>query len=162
MTAGVYFNAAKQGLTSVIDFDLQTGMNNSYTIDKTTGSITPLVERGKGILELPLLMMLPEGACFTVISSKHPSQDELPPHVVSMFWHCYDDNSFDPTIRSKNTTEYSIFTFDIIKSLNERERDFLIHARLGHLPRKKILQIFKNGTTGIGDYSGKFKELCKP
>jgi hypothetical protein len=44
-------SAAKQGLTSVIDFDLQTGKNNSYTIDKTTGKITPLVERGKGILE---------------------------------------------------------------------------------------------------------------
>jgi hypothetical protein len=155
-------SAAKQGLTSVIDFDLQTGKNNSYTIDKTTGTITPLVERGKGILELPLHMMLPEGACFTVIPSKRTTTEALPPHVVSMFWHCYDDDSFDPTIRGNNKTEYSLFTFDIIKSLNERERDFLIHARLGHLPRKKILQMIKNGTTGIGDYSGKFKELCKP
>jgi hypothetical protein len=47
-------------------------------------------------------------------------------------------------------------------SMNERERDFLIHARLGHFPRKKILQMINNGTTGISDYSGKFKELCKP
>jgi transposase InsO family protein len=46
--------------------------------------------------------------------------------------------------------------------LSDRERDFLIHARLGHVPRKKILQMIKNGTTGIGTYSGKFKELCKP
>jgi transposase InsO family protein len=155
-------SAAKQGLTSIIDFDLQTGKNNSYTIDKTSGKVTPLVERGKGILELPLHLMLPPGACFTVIPTKSPTQDALPPHVVSMFWHYYDDVSFDPTNRDNNKTEYSLFTFDIIKSLSERERDFLIHARLGHLPRKKILQMIKNGTTGIKDYSGKFKELCKP
>jgi hypothetical protein len=63
-------HAAKQGLTSVIDFDLATGHNNSFTIDKTTGMVTPLVERGKGILELPLHLMIPEGACFTVIPTK--------------------------------------------------------------------------------------------
>ena len=79
-----------------------------------------------------------------------------------MFWHHYDDASLDRAIRANNKTEYSLFTFGIIRSLNERERNFLIHARLGHLPRKKILQMIKNGTTGIGDYSGKLKELCKP
>ncbi len=52
-------SAAKLGLTSVIDFDLSTGENNSYTIDKTTGRITPLIERGRGILELPLHLMIP-------------------------------------------------------------------------------------------------------
>jgi transposase InsO family protein len=154
-------NAAKQGLTSIIDFDSHTGKNNSYTIDKTTGAITPLVERGKGILELPLHLMLPEGACLTFTPAKNLLSEALPPRVVSTFWHCYEDASFDHT-RHNNKTELSLFTFDIIKSLNEQERDFLIHARLGHLPRKKILQMIKNGTTGIGDYSGKFKELCKP
>jgi hypothetical protein len=79
-----------------------------------------------------------------------------------MFWYCFDDISYDPSTRDNNKTDYSLFTFDIIKSLSPRERDFLIHARLGHLPRKKILQMIKNGTTGIGDYPGKFKELCKP
>jgi hypothetical protein len=80
-----------------------------------------------------------------------------------MFWHCYEDESFDHhATRENNESDYSLFTFDIIKSLNERERNFLIHARLGHLPRNKILQMIKNGTTGISDYSGKFKELCKP
>jgi hypothetical protein len=78
-------NAAKQGLTSIIDFDLQTGENNSYTIDKTTGVVTPLVERGKGILELPLHLMLPSSACFTVIPSKSSTTDALPPNIVSMF-----------------------------------------------------------------------------
>jgi hypothetical protein len=86
----------------------------------------------------------------------------LPPNVVSMFWYGYDNVEFDPNNRDNNKTEYLLFTFDIIKSLSERERDFLIHARVGHLPRKKILQMIKNGTTGITDYSGKFKELCKP
>jgi hypothetical protein len=130
-------HAAKEGLSSVIDFDLQTGANNSYTIDKLTGAITPLVERGKGILELPLYAMLTPGSWFTVIPMKSPLPEALPPHVVSMFWHCYDDITFDPTNRDNNKTEYALFTFDIIKSLSERERDFLIHARMGHLPRKE-------------------------
>ena len=43
-------SAAKLGLTSVIDYDLTTGKNLSYTIDKLTGDVTPLVERGRGIL----------------------------------------------------------------------------------------------------------------
>ena len=155
-------SAAKQGLTSIIDYDLTTGTNKSYTIDKLTGAVTPLIERGKGILELPLHLLLPAKACFTANHDKPSRQDELPPNLVSTFWHCFDDASFDPTIRANNATEHSLFAFDIIKSLSERERDFLIHARLGHLPRQKILQMIKNGTTGIGDYTGQFKELCKP
>jgi hypothetical protein len=51
-------SAAKKGLMSVIDFYSETGANNSYTVDKTTGNITPLVERGKGVLELPLHLIL--------------------------------------------------------------------------------------------------------
>jgi hypothetical protein len=155
-------NAAKQGLTSIIDYDLKTGKNNSYTLDKITGSVTPLIERGKGILELPLHLMIPTGICLALTPNQSLAQPELSPNLISMFWHHYDDKRFDPTTRENNLTEYSLFTFDIIKSLSERERDFLIHARLGHLPRKKILQMIKNGTTGIGTYSGKFKELCKP
>ncbi len=92
--------------------------NNSFTIEETTGTVTPLVERGKGILELPLHLMIPEGACFTVIPTKCPPQDALPPNVVSMFWHCYDDASFDLTTRNNNADKYSLFTFDIIKSLS--------------------------------------------
>jgi transposase InsO family protein len=155
-------SAAKQGLSSVIDYDLDTGQNRSFTIDKLTGHVTPLVERGKGILELPLHLMLPSTACVTIPQPSKGTQDALPPNIVSMFWHNYDDNSFDLSIRENNTTDHALFTFDIIKSLSERERHFLIHARLGHLPRHKILQMIKNGTTGISDYTGKFKELCKP
>ena len=121
-----------------------------------------MIERGKGILELPLHLMIPTGICLALTPNQSLAQPELSPNLISMFWHHYDDKRFDPTTRENNITEYSLFTFDIIKSLSERERDFLIHARLGHLPRKKILQMIKNGTTGIGTYSGKFKELCKP
>ena len=155
-------HAAKQGLTSIIDFDLETGENNSFIINKLTGNVTPLVERGKGILEIPIHTMLSTMACVSVTPDTTTTTDALPPNVVSMFWHCFDDITLDPSTRENNKTDYSLFTFDIIKSLNPRERDFLIHARLGHLPRKKILQMIKNETTGIGDYSGKFKELCKP
>ena len=155
-------SAAKLGLTSVIDFDLATGENHSYTIDKLNGNVTPLVERGRGILELPLHLMIPTSQCLSLTQNFAPVQPEFSPNVISTFWHYYDDPSFDPATRENNTTELSLFTFDILKSLSERERDFLIHARLGHLPRKSILQMIKNGTTGIDLYSGKFKELCKP
>ena len=47
-------SAAKLGISSIIDYDMATGKNNSYIIDKTTGEVTPLIERGRGILELPL------------------------------------------------------------------------------------------------------------
>ena len=131
-------------------------------LTKITGTITPLVERGKGILEIPIHMMLPAKACVSVAPKTTTTQDALPPNVVSTFWHCYEDNSFDISTRDNNKTDHALFAFDIIKSLNPREKDFLIHARLGHLPRKTILQMIKNKTTGINDYSGKFKELCKP
>jgi transposase InsO family protein len=51
--------------------------------------------------------------------------------------------------------------FDVINSSGEKERDYLIHARLAHLPRKAILQMIKNGAKGL-PYKGKFKELCRP
>ena len=72
-----------------------------------------------------------------------------------------DKHEFDPTCRANNTDELSLFMFDIIKSLNPKQRDYLIHARLAHLPRKAILQMIKNGSTGL-PYEGKFKELCRP
>ena len=96
----------------------------------------------------------------SMISSEETNN--LLPNMISIFWKTYDDQKFDHDTRENNTTDFSLFTFDILKSLNQREQDFLIHARLGHIPRKKILQLIKNGTTGIETYSGKFKELCKP
>ena len=39
-------SAAKRGLTSIIDFDLQTGKNNSFTIDKLTGNVIPPCGKG--------------------------------------------------------------------------------------------------------------------
>ncbi len=97
------------------------------------------------ILELPLHLMLNTGtwvigACLTATHiNASATPQELSPNIIFMFWHYYDDMSFDPNVRKNNKTEYSLFTFDIIKTLSERERDFLIHARLGHLPRTKIL-----------------------
>ncbi len=122
-------SAAKLGLTSVIDYNMETGENNSYMVDKQTGNIIPLIERGRGILEVPLQLMTPRAAA-----------------------------DLDPLA----TKETILYAFDILKQLNERERDFLIHARLGHVPKRTILQIKKNGTKGLELYSGKFSELCKP
>ncbi len=49
----------------------------------------------------------------------------------------------------------------MVKSLNDKERDFLIHARLAHLPSKQILKLIKQGNTGL-PFTGKFSELCRP
>ena len=106
-------SAAKIGLTSVIDYNLETGENNSYIIDKQTGNIIPLVERGQGILEVPLSLMTPR-----IISGE------------------LGDSSMV-------SEEIALYAYDILKKLNERERDFLIHARLGHLPKKTILTMKK-------------------
>ncbi len=57
--------------------------------------------------------------------------------MISKFWLGMDQSTFDPIDRSKNKDEISLFTFDIIHSLNERQRDFLIHARLAHIRRKR-------------------------
>jgi hypothetical protein len=72
-----------------------------------------------------------------------------------------DKGQFDPYIRDNNNDDISLFTFDLINSLGQRQKDFLIHARLAHLPRKAILQLIKNGANGL-PYKGKFRELCRP
>ncbi len=59
--------------------------------------------------------------------------------TVSKFWYGLDRYQFDPEQRSNNKDELSLFMFDIINSLTEKQRDYLIHARLAHLPRKAIL-----------------------
>ena len=80
---------------------------------------------------------------------------------ISKFWTGMDMRQFDPYNRDNNNDEISLFTFDIINSLGQKQKDFLIHARLAHLPRKAILQLLKNGATGL-PFKGKFKELCRP
>ncbi len=72
-------SAAKKGLMPVIDLDLENGANNAYTVDKTTGNITPLVERGKGVLELPLHRILNQEKGMI---SLRPEKD-LTPNVIS-------------------------------------------------------------------------------
>jgi len=37
----------------------------------------------------------------------------------------------------------------------------LIHARLAHLPSNKIVQLIKNGNSGL-PFSGKLLDLCRP
>jgi hypothetical protein len=47
-------SSAKRGISAVIDFDLKTGANKSFTFCKQTGEVFPLIERKQGVLELPL------------------------------------------------------------------------------------------------------------
>jgi transposase InsO family protein len=83
------------------------------------------------------------------------------PFQISAFWTSFDTSNFSLTCREDNTTELSLFTFDVVQSLSQRDKDFLIHARLAHLPSKKILQLIHNGNTGL-PFSGKLLDLCHP
>ena len=148
--------AAKRGVSCVLDFD-SNGDNQSYLLCKKTGTITPLIERRKGILEVPVHLYInnqEKGLMAT-------DANQISMATVSKFWHGMDQCSFDPINRDKNSDETSLFMFDILNSLGEKQKEFLIHARLAHLPRKAILQLVKNGAKGL-PYKGKFKELCRP
>jgi hypothetical protein len=43
---------------------------------------------------------------------------------ISKFWYGMDEGLFDPNIRENNSDEISLFMFDIINSLGEKQRDF--------------------------------------
>ena len=150
--------AAKRGISCVLDFDTN-GTNQSFLIDKKSGIVTPLIERRKGILEVPVHLYTNNNDKGLMASEL--LTPELSKASIAKFWFGMDKGEFDPYIRDNNSDEISLFTFDIINSLGQRQKDFLIHARLAHLPRKAILQLIKNGATGL-PYKGKFKELCRP
>jgi hypothetical protein len=177
-------SAAKRGISAAIDYDTRTGENLSYTFCKETGEVTPLVERRQGVLELPLHLTLSrvdttgllvkddkragQGHSSTIQlhSQASPANDSsanasFKPFEISAFWCALDTPNLSLNKRDENTTSLSLFTYDIVRSLSPRERDFLIHARLAHLPSKKILQLIKNGNKGL-PFSGNFLELCRP
>jgi hypothetical protein len=81
-----FVSAAKQGLTPIIDYDVKTGKNKSYTtIDKINGTVTPLIERGRDVLEPPIHLMITTGTCLTFIPVLLPKQVDVSPNIVSMF-----------------------------------------------------------------------------
>jgi transposase InsO family protein len=150
-------SAAKRGISCILDYN-DNGENQSYLLCKKTGVVTPLIERKKGILEIPLHLYIDSKEKGLLASEPATT---LSMSTVSKFWYGLDRYQFDPQKRSNNKDELSLFMFDIINSLTEKQRDYLIHARLAHLPRKAILQMVKNGAKGL-PYVGKFKELCRP
>ena len=152
--------AAKRGVSCILDFDAN-GTNKSFLIDKKFGIVTPLIERKKGILEVPIHLYLDNNEKGLMATEPSTTTTTLSKASISKFWLGMDKGEFDPYIRNNNCDEISLFTFDVINSLGQRQKDFLIHARLAHLPRKAILQLIKNGATGL-PYKGKFKELCRP
>ncbi len=48
--------SAKRGISAVIDSDLTTGENKSFTYCKSTGEVSPLIERKQVVLELPVYL----------------------------------------------------------------------------------------------------------
>jgi hypothetical protein len=72
-------SAKQKGTSAVIDFDMETGENKSFTFCKHTGEASPLVERKPGVLEIP--MHLPKMALgatslilsdWSTLSPQHP------------------------------------------------------------------------------------------
>jgi hypothetical protein len=151
--------AAKRGVSCILDFNSK-GENRSYLLCKKSGSVTPLIERKSGILEVPVHLFVNKDGYDKGLTATETTET-IPMSKISKFWYGMDRHEFDPECRANNKDELSLFMFDIIKSLNPKQRDYLIHARLAHLPRKAILQMVKNGAEGI-PYEGKFKELCRP
>jgi hypothetical protein len=157
--------SAKRGISAVIDFDLTTGINKSFTYCKQTGEAFPLIERKQGVLELPMhLALTREDTTGLVIrdaksqgssiqfnsSSSHKegirstpalafAPRSMRPYHIAAFWSAFDSPDLSLAQRSDNSSHMALFTFDVVKSLSERERDFLIHARLAHLPSRQIL-----------------------
>jgi hypothetical protein len=173
-------SAAKRGISAVIDYDMETGDNQSFTFCKATGEITPLVERRLGVLELPLHLILSRADTTGLMTLEHSltsqisgectraddhnpasTHQSLKPFEISAFWRALDSAQTNLVQRDLNSSQLSLFTFDIVHKLPQKERDFLIHARLAHLPSKQILQLIKSGNKGL-PFSGKFVELCRP
>jgi hypothetical protein len=152
----ITISAAKRGISCILDYNSK-GENRSYLLCKQTGTVTPLIERKKGILEIPLHLYIDNKDKGLMATEPNP----LSMSTISKFWYGLDRYQFDPEQRGNNTDELSLFMYDIINSLTEKQRDYLIHARLARLPRKAILQMVKNGAQGL-PYIGKFKELCRP
>ena len=151
--------AAKRGISCVLDFDIN-GTNKSFLIDIKSGIATPLIERKKGILEVPVHLFT-NNSDKGLMAKEVSNAPKLSKACIAKFWFGMDQCKFDPTIRNNNSDDISLFMYDIINSLGQKQKDFLIHARLAHLPRKAILQLLKNGAKGL-PYEGKFKELCRP
>jgi hypothetical protein len=154
--------AAKRGISAVIDFDSISGENRSFTYCKDSGEISPLVERRHGALEVPVHLLLSRQDTVGLIAKDHqghgksfcipqPLESKLHrapvtdissqyrPFEISAFCNSFDSINLSLESRQDNTTELSLFTFDVVHSLNQRDKDFLLHARLAHLPSKKIL-----------------------
>ncbi len=171
------FSSAKRGILAVIDFDVNTGQNKSFTYCKQTGEAFPLIERKQGVLELPLHLAINRENTTGLFSTEElPAQGSiLPkqiqkntptmstelgnpptsralhsgvmrPYRIAAFSTAFDTPTLSLTHRSSNNSQLALFTFDVVNSLSDKERDFLIHARLAHLPSKQILKLIKQTT----------------
>jgi hypothetical protein len=117
--------AAKRGISCVLDFN-SNGHNQSYLLCKQSGQITPLIERRKGILEVPIHLYVPDEQGLMVTDSKSSrNSSQMSMASISKFWTGMDMRQFDPYNRDNNNDEISLFTFDIIKSLGQKQKDFL-------------------------------------
>ncbi len=79
--------AAKRGVSCVLDFD-SNGDNRGYLFCKTSGNITPLIERRKGILEVPVHLYVnnrKKGVMATE-AKLSSSSSQISMATVSKFW----------------------------------------------------------------------------
>jgi hypothetical protein len=151
--------AAKRGISAVIDFDPISGENRSYTYCKDSGEISPLVERRHGALEVPVHLLLSRqdtvglvakdlqgpGKSFCLpqlLESKLPRAPvpdisrQYRPFEISAFWNSFD--TINPSLESRqdNTTELSLFTFDVNLLNNEIRTSSYTHVSRTYLARR--------------------------
>jgi hypothetical protein len=111
----------------------------------------------------PIIAQMQTGTRSKLASVRRPytTPKSMRPYHMAAFWSAFDTLDFSLSKRENNHSQLLLFTYDVVKSLNDQERDFLIHARLAHLPSKQILKLIQQGNLGL-PFSGKFTELCRP
>ena len=83
--------AAKRGVTCVLDYNSK-GENQSYLLCKKSGIITPLIERRKGILEVPVHLYVDKAESGLIARDKHLTLDsnQISMANISKFWYGMD------------------------------------------------------------------------
>ena len=84
-------SAAKRGISCILDYNSK-GENKSYLLCKQTGTVTPLIERKKGILEIPLHLYI--GTNDKGLMATEPNAISMA--TISKFWYGLDRYQFDP------------------------------------------------------------------
>ena len=155
------FSAARRGLSTVLDFD-EYGNNLSYVYDKATKRAVPLMDRGRNVPMIPLSFLYgePASSSSSIAHVADAGDCAFSVQERQQFWTAWHRSDFDIS-SEENNDGVCFYAFNIMKKLSKADQDFLTHCRLGHLSRRAIFQLIRNGTSGI-TFSGHLVDLCRP